>query len=166
MGVYRELSQIDSIVIHCADTPNGRADTIEDVDRWHGQRVPPFRRNMALAPKHQPQLTHVGYHFVIEVDGAIRLGRPLHESGAHVARHNRLSIGICLIGYDRFSHAQWDALRALVLMLQHPGNGLNIQQICGHRDLYSGKTCPGFDVAEWINNDFQPLLIHILEASC
>ncbi|MDP2548068.1 N-acetylmuramoyl-L-alanine amidase [Oceanobacter sp. 4_MG-2023] len=160
MGIRRKLSHINTIIIHCADVPNGRANTIEDVDAWHRQRG--FSRDISIAPKHQPQLTAVGYHFVIEVDGCIRPGRPLHETGAHVSGHNLNSIGICLIGRDQFTQEQWSALRALVLMLLHPGNGLMITQVNGHYE-YSSKTCPGFDVIEWASNNYQPIMGNILE---
>lgn len=163
MGNRRQLSQITTVVIHCADTPNGRANTIEDIDDWHRQRG--FRRDLSIAPKHQPQLTAVGYHFVIEVDGTIRLGRPLQETGAHVEGHNYNTIGICLVGRDQFTHEQWDALRTLVVSLAHPGNGLTINRIRGHYQFNSAKTCPNFDVIEWTVNDYQPEHAHILEAA-
>ncbi|MFK4751464.1 N-acetylmuramoyl-L-alanine amidase [Oceanobacter antarcticus] len=162
MGNRRQLSQITTVVIHCADTPNGRANTIEDIDAWHRQRG--FRRDLSIAPKHQPQLTAVGYHFVIEVNGTIRLGRPLQETGAHVEGHNYNTIGICLVGRDRYTPEQWSALRSLVVSLSHPGNGLSISTVCGHRDLFDGKTCPGFDVSEWIAQAYTTDLNNILEA--
>ncbi len=164
MGVYRELSQIDSIVIHCADTPNGRANTIEDIDDWHAQRG--FRRDPSIAPKHQPHLRHVGYHYVIEIDGAVRAGRPVHETGAHVAGHNDNTLGICLVGQDQFAQAQWDALRTLVESIQSIAvqrMGLTIEATFGHRDLDDNKICPGFDVIEWISNGYQPLPQHVLD---
>lgn len=150
MGTRRNLSQITTLVIHCSDSPNGRANTIEDIDQWHKERG--FKRDLSIAPQWQPHLTAVGYHFVIELDGAVRPGRPLHESGAHVSGRNHDSIGICLIGRDQFTHEQWESLRTLVQSLSHPSDqiGLNIRAICGHRDLFSGKTCPNFDVADWL----------------
>ena len=49
----------------------------------------------------------VGYHFVITngnggPDGLIQRGRPLWKKGAHCGKHNKHSIGICLVG--DFSH--------------------------------------------------------------
>jgi N-acetylmuramoyl-L-alanine amidase len=163
MGTRRELSQINTIVIHCADTPNGRANTIEDIDDWHRQRG--FTRDLSINPKHQPHLKHVGYHFVIEIDGAVRPGRPLHETGAHVEGHNHNSLGICLIGRDQYTHEQWESLRTLVQSLLHPRNdlGMNLTAICGHRDLNPGKTCPGFDVADWLLSGYRPKPDNVLE---
>ena len=45
MSAYRPLSAIDEIIIHCADVPNGRETTAADIDRWHGERQPPFHRD-------------------------------------------------------------------------------------------------------------------------
>lgn len=162
MGTHRDLSQITTVVIHCADTPNGRANTIEDIDAWHGERG--FKRALWLAKQWQPHLKHVGYHFVIEVDGAVRPGRQLHETGAHVEGHNHNSIGICMVGRDKFSFEQWESLRTLVQLLLHPANdlGVKLTAICGHRDLNPGKTCPGFDVADWLLHGYQPTPDQIL----
>lgn len=162
MGTLRKLTDITAIVIHCADTPNGRADTVEDINRWHGERQPPFTRDMSIAPKHLPGLTHIGYHFVIEVDGKIRPGRPLQETGAHVSGFNANSVGICLIGRDKFSAEQWHALHELVanLITQIP----TCTKVFGHRDLNPGKNCPGFSVADWIHNDYIPDFNHMLDA--
>ncbi|WP_051219473.1 N-acetylmuramoyl-L-alanine amidase [Oceanobacter kriegii] len=166
MGIRREPSQINTIVIHCADTPNGRANTIEDIDLWHRQRG--FRRDLSIAPSYQPNLTAVGYHYVIEVDGTVRCGRPVLETGAHVSGHNHNTIGICLIGRDQYTNEQWIALESLVRALQMPSlvaQGLSIQHIKGHREYNKAKSCPGFDVADWVNADYNPKTKHVLEAS-
>lgn len=162
MGNRRQLSQITTMVIHCSDSPNGRANTIEGIDQWHRQRG--FKRAMSIAPQWQPQLTAIGYHFVIELDGAVRPGRPLQESGAHVTGHNHNSIGICLIGRDQFTQEQWESLRTLVQSLSDPSSPpyLNIRTICGHRDLFKGKTCPNFEVADWLLSGCTPPRANIL----
>lgn len=154
MGKQRELDTIKRIVVHCSDTPNGRADTIEDIDRWHGERNPPFKRDMKISPHLQPHLKHVGYHFVIEVDGTIRPGRPLIETGAHVAGHNSDTIGICMVGRDAYSYNQWAALQRLIADLNEEFQ--KYFPVVGHRDLQPEKTCPGFDtliLVDGIPND-------------
>lgn len=163
MGVYRDLSQITTIVIHCADVPNGRGDTIEDIDRWHGERNPPFERDMSIAPDFNPELSHVGYHYVIEVTGKVRSGRPLTETGAHVTGRNHDTIGICLIGRDKYTGDQWLSLRQLILDLRatlSPG----VILLRGHRDYNPNKDCPGFDVHTYSTQDFFPEPEHILRA--
>lgn len=161
MGTKRTLSTIDSIVIHCADTPNGKVYTTEQIDQWHGERNPPFERDMSIAPNHQPTLTHIGYHYVIELDGAVKEGRPLIETGAHVAGFNERSIGICLIGRDKFSEAQWLSVVALIQALTQELH--KVLAIYGHNHFNSHKSCPGFNVATWIEQKFMPMLENLLD---
>lgn len=165
MGIRRQLANCKRIVIHCADTPDGRPNTAADIDRWHADRG--FKRDLripleidSIAETDHPPLAHIGYHYVIETTGHIVRGRPLTETGAHVEHHNHDTVGICMIGRSRYRTAQW---RSLQRLLQHLRGQLpNLTEILGHRDLNSGKTCPGFSVAEWLNNSEQPLTAHLL----
>ena len=168
MGKLRTASDIERIVIHCAATPNGKKFTAEDIDRWHKERG--FKRDIAIpfAPDYPawqccPQLAHIGYHYVIEPDGRVVSGRPLLETGAHVQGHNAHTIGICLIGTDQYTSEQWVALQALVYYLINRF-GISEADVVGHRELYSGKTCPGFDVAAWLERFYTPEQENILEA--
>src|SRR5574341_241084 len=136
---------IDTLIVHCADTPNGKPFTARDIDGWHRERG--FERTAAARAAQRPDLSSIGYHFVIRVDGTLEEGRGMEEVGAHAEGHNQRSIGVCLIGRDRFTRAQWDQLGALVEILQGLYPGL---QVIGHREVNTtGKTCPGFDVQAW-----------------
>lgn len=138
---------INHIIIHCSATPNGRSHTVADIDRWHRERG--FHRPARFKARHNQGLTSIGYHYVILVDGTVHTGRHPDEIGAHAAPHNHDSLGVCLIGTDRFTPAQWAALRNLVndLLVEHGGKQT---QVCGHRDLPTvRKDCPGFDVDVW-----------------
>lgn len=161
MGTKRKLSEIDSIVIHCADTPNGRHFTVKQVDQWHGERNPPFMRDMSIAPNHQPELKHIGYHYVVEINGETKEGRPLMETGAHVAGFNQTSIGICLIGRDQFSQAQWWALLALIQNIERELN--KELKLYGHNEYNPHKQCPGFYVPDWVKRKFRPLDNQVIE---
>lgn len=168
---------INLIVIHCSATPNGRPNTAADIDQWHKERA--FKRSSQYVRNHQPQFKSLGYHFIIERDGTIVSGRHLEEQGAHVAGHNKNSIGICMIGTDEYSSHQWDSLKKLIIKLASDIYGKPTESIknalailkqigitlCGHRDLSPDKdgdgqvekhewlkTCPGFDVATWVDN--------------
>lgn len=159
------------VIIHCSASPNGRADTIDDIDRWHAQRG--FRRDPTLIGANRPDLKHVGYHFVIAVSGSVDIGRGEREIGAHVAGWNAHSLGVCLVGTDAFSAAQWESLRALLFgsrgSVAEPNpngllgrHGLDAGAVCGHRDLPDvHKTCPGFDVHSWIAGGCVPLAGHV-----
>lgn len=167
--------RIDHIVIHCSATPNGRAHRATDIDRWHQARG--FRRVAALIPVQTgtspaASLRYIGYHFVIGLDGRVEPGRTLIEAGAHVMGHNARSIGICLIGTDRFTTAQWTALHDLIEQLR---DQFPKARVVGHRDLSPDrdgdgkiethewlKICPGFEVSAWLSRRGVPDPQHVL----
>ncbi len=69
---------------------------------------------------------------------------------AHAKGHNTNSIGICLIGTDKYTKMQWQGLKSTVRRLQDQFSDL---AIIGHCDVNNGKTCPGFAVSDWLDND-------------
>lgn len=127
------MRKITKIIVHCADTPEGRDDKAADIKRWHLARG----------------FNDIGYHYVIDLDGTIEPGRDLEKAGAHTTGHNAESIGICYIGgadenmkpKDTRTEEQKTALRLLLkyLVQKYPG-----AKIYGHRD-FSNKSCPSFD---------------------
>lgn len=143
--------KIGLIVIHCADSPNGHPFTAQDIDSWHRERG--FERMPQWRARQNPNLTSIGYHFVIGAQGALETGRHSDEIGAHVQGHNANSLGICLIGRDQFSLEQWNQLGSLVeqLQIQYPQ-----ARVVGHRSLSLVKTCPNFDVQAWLQADLLP----------
>ena len=133
------MRDIREIIIHCADTPEGRNNTVADITAWHKARG--FRT--------------IGYHYVIYLDGSIHKGRPIEEVGAHCKEggHNRHSIGICYIGgrtadmkenKDTRTPAQKQALLRLLkeLLSRFPRATIH-----GHREFTCKKNangkCPG-----------------------
>lgn len=150
------MNAIVTVVIHCADTPNGSRHTASDIDDWHRQRG--FRRAARNLELQQPSLKCIGYHAVIETDGSVVPGRHVREIGAHVTGMNRNSVGVCLVGRDAFTLAQWDALRTLVDQWEQI---MPIARVAGHREFNPHKTCPGFSVLDWLANNRRPLTHHI-----
>lgn len=144
------MRPIDHIVIHCSDTPNGRHVRDFDVDRWHRERG--FQRSEQWRKQFNPGLSSIGYHFLIDVNGALFTGRALEEVGAHVRGYNSRSIGICMAGRDRFTGAQWLQLAANVRSLQKK---FPAARVVGHRDLDPKKRCPCFDVAGWLSHEMR-----------
>jgi len=138
------MRDIKKIIIHCADTPNGRETHASDIDRWHKERG----------------WRCIGYHFVIALDGAVENGRPVSEEGAHCYGHNADSIGICMIGCDRFTAAQWASLYHLIanLMSQFPDASVH-----GHYEFSRAKSCPNFDVHTWLTERRRIEAMHLLE---
>ena len=122
---------IDLVVIHHSASP--RSTSLEEIRGWHKQRG--FR--------------DVGYHYVVEERGDVRIGRPLWEEGAHAAGWNAHSVGICVTGDNTKPAEHWNAsqtfaLRQLVRALRLLIPGVEVR---GHRELKGAATeCPGLDV--------------------
>ena len=76
--------QIKYIVIHCSDTNEN--DSAEDIHKlhvsfgWEG----------------------IGYHKIIKKNGELENGRPEFWKGAHAYEYNNKSVGVCLIGKNKF----------------------------------------------------------------
>lgn len=171
------MRPINLIVIHCSASPNGDSlfrgspgtpgfqTPVIAINAWHRARG--FKRDTIACARFNPTLDAIGYHYVIYRNGAISSGRDETEVGAHVTGFNQRSLGICLVGTDKFRTAQWNALRDLVAALKkrYPE-----ARLVGHRDLspdqnHNGiverfewlKTCPGFDVATWLSGGMAPM---------
>ena len=92
-----------------------------------------------------------GYHYLVRRNGVVEVGRMPCENGAHARGVNSISLGVCLIGRDQFSKKQHDSLKRLIYSLkeQYP-----YVDIIGHSQVPSaieqGKTCPNFNVAEYL----------------
>ena len=157
---HRPVSLIDTIVIHCSDTPDGFDVSIHDIDAWHAENG--WRRAYEARQRHCPDLFACGYHLLIGVNGNATPGRALDEIGAHADRKSAMniapwyqgnwsSLGICMVGRSRFSIAQWATLKKTVsewcTVLPHAKDGI---RIIGHRQVNSQKSCPGFDVPSWL----------------
>jgi hypothetical protein len=147
----------NKVIVHCADTPNGKVFTVEDIDGWHFNERR-FKRSAAARAEGQPELKGIGYHYVIYVDGSVHQGRNENEVGAHCQGANTGSIGVCLIGKDKFTQEQWDTLKVLVETKGLP--------VFGHYQFDSakaqGKTCPNFEVQTWVVDGHEPTPGHIL----
>jgi hypothetical protein len=169
---------ISSIAIHCSASPNGRSlfsgkpglpaalatprpgfvTPVQEINAWHRARG--FQRRPQFLQRQNPALCCIGYHFVIYTNGALATGRHIQEIGAHVEGFNAQSLGICLVGTDRFSPEQWVQLKATVesLLKTYPA-----ARVLGHRDYPEvHKTCPGFDVAAWLAGGMAPLDGHTI----
>jgi N-acetylmuramoyl-L-alanine amidase len=173
---------LNGIVIHCSATPNGKSFRAADINNMHKTRG--FKRDSQAVRTKNPELPNIGYHYVIGIDGKVEEGRGLEEIGAHVQGSNAKTIGICMIGTDKFTEQQWQALRELIIHLAgkikgklcmtaesalaaYKDMGISIK---GHRDYSPDlngdgqitrnewiKICPGFDVAAWIKGGMMPI---------
>ena len=141
------------IIIHCSATPNGRAlgglvrgayvPAVEVIDQWHAARK--FQRDLAAARRFNPRLLHVGYQFVIDVNGSVQSGRAIDERGAHTIGYNAAGIGVCMVGTDAFTLEQW-------LALNLPNTSYRDLTIAGN-DLIAGSYGRGI----WVLDDVGPV---------
>ena len=173
---------VDLIVIHCSATASGKPlaegtpgtpgykHAAQIIDNWHAQRGI-ARRPAAVRPFNK-SLPHIGYHYVIDLSGAVRTGRGHDEIGAHVKYWNTRSFGICMVGGSerdaRYTAAQWRSLAEVVTMLM-ADYGIHAVSpklrfdavkelgfteaggVCGHRDLSPDKNANGIaEPVEWL----------------
>lgn len=132
------MRNIPGIIVHCSDSPQGRGDNAETIDRWHKERG--FKRI------YKNKTYHIGYHYVILESGIIENGRPLEITGAHASGFNDY-IGICLIGRKSFTEEQMVGLEQLIKGLKVQFS-IKSENIIGHYAV-SHKTCPNIDIEEF-----------------
>lgn len=109
------MRSVNLVVIHCSASQNGVFISAAQIDNWHRQNG--FKRDAKFAREFRPHLPHIGYHRLILADGSIGFGRDVDEVGAHVAKHNDHSIGVCMTGMNAYFLHQWEALRAALCAL-------------------------------------------------
>lgn len=140
---YARRTTTSYIVLHCADTENGKGHrfSVDDVRDWH---------------VNENGWMDIGYHFFIREDGTLETGRPLWSVGAHVKDHNHNSVGVCMAGGSKdtndFTAPQWRTLESVVATLTalYP-----TAEVLGHRDFPGvTKYCPSFDARDWFRTHF------------
>ena len=131
-----DAKNIKLLVVHCSDSENNKTLTALDLHKMH--------LNFGW--------DGIGYHKVINRSGKIENGRPEYWIGAHVQGKNNISLGVCLIGKDRFTIKQYISLEKVLRKWKslYPE-----AKIVGHRDTGdTHKTCPNFDVKTWVKDKF------------
>ncbi len=130
------MRRLQSIILHCSATEEGKDFRLEDVKRWHVEGN---------------KWSDVGYHWVIELSGKIRVGRDIDVCGAHTRGQNAISIGVCYIGglrdgkpCDTMTSEQELAWIELVQSIRTLWGYMPVH---GHNE-YAAKACPSFDVQE------------------
>jgi len=135
------LREIKQIILHCSDSEWGN---VKAITQWHLKRG----------------FDTIGYHYVImngvsewnseydpKTDGKIEAGRAIERPGAHCQGANYDSIGVCLIGIDKFTPLQ---IESLLTIIERTRERFGKIAIYGHYEKPSGKkqgkTCPNFDM--------------------
>ena len=129
--------KISLLVVHCSDTKNSQNLSATDIHKMHLG----FGWN------------GIGYHKIIQRSGKVENGRPEYWIGAHVKGKNKISLGVCLIGKDKFTKKQFNSLEKV---LRKWKSSYPNAKILGHRDTgNTKKTRPNFDVITWSKNIFK-----------
>ena len=132
------------IVVHCSQTRPSQNIGAKEIDRWHRERG----------------WLKIGYAKVIKRDGTVEQGRDDDELQAHVKNYNHVSTSVCVVGgameddwkqpEDNFTGEQWDSLKTVLkeLVIKYPE-----ARIVGHYELDERKTCPNFNIREYLLNE-------------
>lgn len=138
---------VTEIIMHTVDTPpdwrhnQTPQQRWAEVRRWHVE---------------ERKWRTWGYHFGIDRDGTVLVGRPVSEIGAGVEGRNRGVIHITLFGgkggkatddfTKHYTPAQDKAARDLIARLQKEiGKRVPVN---GHNQ-YAAKACPCFNAPKW-----------------
>jgi len=138
------MRELNMIVVHCSATPPKMDIGAKEIRSWH------VKGN---------GWKDIGYHIVVRRDGTVEFGRPISQVGAHARGYNAHSIGVCWVGgvnedmdpENNMTEIQEEELWCVI------DNLINVydipkENVVGHRDLPEvTKSCPSFDVKEWIN---------------
>lgn len=129
------MRSIDKIFVH--HSASSQDTTRDQIDVWHKRRG----------------WNGVGYHYVIEKDGSIMMGRLFKTIGAHCRGHNSNSIGVCVVGNYMDDEAMTEGQEQSLVMVLHgllSQYSLDVDQVYGHREL--GETlCPGKHLFDWLS---------------
>jgi|TARA_B100000287_G_scaffold257775_1_gene242276 N-acetylmuramoyl-L-alanine amidase len=127
-------------VVHCADTPADMDIGAAEIRKWHTE---------------DNGWDDIGYHYVIRRDGILENGRDTKMQGAHCAAlgMNGKSLGICLVGRgNNITEDQYLTLHSLIQTIKTMYPDV---EVIGHSDAEPKKpNCPGFDVKQWIRDEF------------
>ncbi|MBI3923601.1 MAG: N-acetylmuramoyl-L-alanine amidase [Armatimonadetes bacterium] len=149
------------IVIHHTASPgklHGELVSASMIDEWHTRR--------GFHKEYNGKVYHIGYHYVIRIDGVIERGRPEGCRGAHATKGNDC-LGICLVGNftrrargltfpSRPTPQQMAALHHLLEVLVDRYR-FRSAQIHTHREVDGDTACPGdrFPIAQvrkWVKD--------------
>ena len=137
-------NKTEYIVIHCSQTRPSQDIGVKEIDRWHRQKG----------------WLGCGYARVIRRNGVEERGRDDDAMQAHVKNYNHISTSVCVVGgakeddwtepEDNFTAEQWETLKRVLkeLLEKYPD-----AKIVGHTALDDAKTCPNFDVDEYLFNE-------------
>lgn len=151
------MNKLNYLVIHCTDTPEGRSVTREDIIHWHTSPVSKGGRGWSK-PGYADMVTLEGRLISIVPFDTNDVVDPWEVTNG-AAGINGIARHIVYVGgkdkkmrspKDTRTPAQCEVMAAYVkyMVLRHPSI-----QVLGHNQVPgSGKTCPNFNVPEWLRS--------------
>ena len=132
----RPISTIYYIAIHHSltdDIPGGK--DVEAFARYHVDHL---------------DWPGIGYHYVVDTDGTIYKCHSADVKSYHVGKHNRFSLGVCLVGDFRQYDPPAEQYQATIELVKQLVNayGIKPQNVLGHSEFegYAWKKCPCIDM--------------------
>lgn len=126
----KQRSETQYIILHHTRV-TGRHD-VKEIHQWHLNRETNGKKWAGIA-----------YHFYVDKDGEIFIGRPLDTIGAHTYGHNSNSVGVCFEGDFNVERMTEKQLDAAVLLISILSVGYKNAKIRRHKDFNKEETCPG-----------------------
>lgn len=127
----KKRSETKYIILHHVKKTGRRYD-VKEIHQWHLNRETNGEKWAGIA-----------YHFYVDKDGKIFIGRPLNTIGAHTYGYNSVSVGICFEGDFNVEEMGKIQLDVSVLLISILSLGYHNAKIRGHRDFNKEETCPG-----------------------
>lgn len=149
------LRRITEIIVHCEATPEGEEFPRSTLETSHKSRG-------FSAYTINGKTEHIGYHYVIHLDGSVESCRPEAIVGCHCSGHNSNSIGISYVGGCPARHVSNWVMKAkdtrteaqkiaLIELLKKLKEKYPCAKIYGHND-FANKACPCFNAKEEYQN--------------
>ena len=123
-------SETKYIILHHTKV-EGRHD-VREIHQWHLNRETNSKKWAGIA-----------YHYSVDKDGKIFVGRPRNTIGAHTLDYNSVSVGVCFEGDFNVEKMSEEQLEASVMLISVLSLGYHNATIRGHKDFNSKETCPG-----------------------
>lgn len=123
--------ETNRIILHHSAGPVDQ--DIEDIARYHVNSL---------------GWSAIGYHYLVDRDGQILLGRPRGAVGAHAYGANYDSVGICVIGNYNVIDVSERQLLSLALLCANLISDYDLvdDDILPHRYINSDTSCPGSNI--------------------
>lgn len=131
-------AETNRVIIHHSAAPDSQR--VEDIARYHVE---------------VNGWSAIGYHYIIERDGTIAMGRPRWAVGAHAYGANFDSIGVCVLG--NFNNDTLDQIRMMSLchviaQCIHDYDLDPDDDVIPHRDVAGDTSCPGINILDKIDS--------------